>query len=117
MHYHIWSFCGEPGCRDRSYHPNTENLVSPQLTSRDVATYFADRADEDTSEDEYVITVCASDSCPNPESLWLYILRDDPLTRLFRPDHYDSSGSKQTGSRSGKTWAHAWSMWSSLPED
>jgi hypothetical protein len=88
-HVHIYSFCGQPGCKDRDYHPNTENLVSPPLTGKEVAGYFEDRADQPGIDpDTYVIRPCG-EVCPNPgEQGWLYIRRDNPLTQVFRPNHY-----------------------------
>ncbi len=65
MHKHVYSFCAEPGCKDVPYHANTENLVSPPMTSAAVAEYFAyhlggavDSEDALADNDDYAVRPC-----------------------------------------------------------
>lgn len=87
-HLHIYSFCGQPGCKDKPWHPNTEDLVSPALLGHEVAGYFADRSGEGLDPDTYVVRPCQG-ACPNPEPLWLFIRLNDPLVAAIRPNHLD----------------------------
>lgn len=87
MHKHIYSFCGEEGCKDRPYHPNTENLVSPALDDSNITKYFSDTSNID-GRDDYAILVCEGE-CINPLGMWLFIRPTSEMTALFRPNHYD----------------------------
>jgi hypothetical protein len=101
-HLHIYSFCGQIGCKDKPWHPNTEDLVSPPLLPHEVGGYFADRADA-VSPDTSVVRPCEG-LCPNQDGLWLYIRLNDPLLGFIRPNHY--SVGFHTGS-DASTWAKA----------
>lgn len=97
MHKHIYSFCGEPGCKAVPYHANTENLVSPAMTSAQVAEYFAYRLDDAVDakdvladNDDYAVRLCDGGTCPNSREHWLFIRRNDPIMVVHRPQHYDS---------------------------
>ncbi len=97
-HVHIYSFCGQPGCKDKPYHANTENLVSPEMEPHQIVEFFQDRLNmsDDPDPDTYVIRPCEG-TCPNPEPLWLYLRQDNPLTQAIRPNHYSAAAHDEAG--------------------
>ena len=103
MHQHIYSFCSQPGCKDKDYYPNTEDLVSPALSGEDISAYFADKADESLPDDHAIVT-CHEQPCVNPIGLWLYIKRGDPLMAAIRPNHWRPDVALEQGPES---WAKA----------
>lgn len=106
QHQHIYSFCGEASCKDAPYHANTEDLVSPAMSSLQVEEYFAHQKEMlggEPEQDDYVVSPCAESACPNPIGTWLFVRRNDPLMATLRPQHYEA----KTLKRYNDTWARA----------
>ena len=69
-----------------------------------IAAYMSDQKEmQDASRpDDIEVVTCHASPCINSDVFWLYVRRDDPLMRKYRPNHYRAEPAP-----GGATWASA----------